>query len=102
MTTSSTYMYHITNYERVPAILIEGLRTNADGWDAGFVWLFDDLGLALEALPKFQRGRAVILEVDISGLATIPDPHPGWGTHWDDHAFAVPCAIAADRVRLLV
>ena len=84
-------MYHVTGRRNVVSIMARGLRTNAAGFDAGYVWLFDDLALAL-AMAKRSFGGSfdnVIIEVDVDGLDIIDDPHPGWGDWRDAHSFVL-------------
>lgn len=40
--------YHVTPRRNVEPILREGLRKDAAGWDAGFVWLLLDQEAAKE------------------------------------------------------
>jgi hypothetical protein len=96
--------WHVTNRRVANAILAEGLRTDADGWNSGYVWLFDDLSVALRSAADNwggDRGDNVVFAVDTTGYALAPDHHPGFGDDRDRHAFTVPHSIPADRVRLL-
>jgi hypothetical protein len=98
--TGSMTHYHITARTHVEAILAEGLRTDAEGWDTGYIWFFDCLEVARQAAVGTWGGHRdlVILAVDTTGLAVIPDPHPGWGDDRDHHAFAVASHVSPDRV----
>lgn len=98
--------YHVTGRPLAGKILAEGLRTDALGYDTGYVWLFDDLGLARDAIDAcetwggYYADDLVILVIDADGLDIIADPHPGWGDPAiDDHSFAYAGNIPADRVR---
>lgn len=93
--------YHVTNRRKLPAILAEGLRRDADGWDAGFVWVVTDLGAAIEtARGRWGGGPGenVILGVDVRGLDLQPDPHPGFADWRKRVSFAYAGSIAPERV----
>lgn len=96
--------FHVTGRPNVDAILTEGLRTDAAGFDARYVWLFDDEQVAREAADGTCWGGhtdLVVLRVDTTGIDVIPDPHPGWGDDRDTHAAAVASNIPADRVEVI-
>jgi hypothetical protein len=94
--------YHITPRCNVQRILREGLRTDAAGWDAGYVWLLTDLGAALETARERWGGFAgkdvVILGVDTRGIELLPDPHPGLPGWRKRYSVAVASHIAPQRV----
>lgn len=93
--------YHVTNRRNVPAILTEGLRKDATGWDAGYVWLLTDLGAAIAtARGRWggEPGDNAILGVDVRGLALLPDPHPGFADWRKCVSVAFPDHIPASRV----
>lgn len=98
-------MWHITNRRNLNSIMHEGLRTDAPGWDTGYVWLFDNLGIAIEMARTGawggERGNNAILAVNVEGLALQPDPHPGWGDYRDAHSFVVAGNISPDRISTL-
>jgi hypothetical protein len=67
--------------------------------------MFGDQAIALEAALVGTWGGSgdnMVLVVDIEGLDVFPDPHPGWGTYWDKHAFATSQDIPPDRIRELL
>lgn len=102
---SPATLYHVTGRPNVAAILTEGLRTDAMGWDAGYVWGFDSVELALE-LARTTRAWGghrdlVVLELDATGLEVVPDPHPGWGDDRDRHAWAIPASVPPERLELV-
>lgn len=98
-------LFHVTNWRNVEPILSEGLRVDAMGWNTGYVWGFDDLAVAermsVIGVWGAERGPHAILEVDVTGLRIVPDPHAGWGDERDDHSFAVPHSIEPERINLL-
>lgn len=109
---SAPFMYHVTARKNVPAILRDGLRRDVGphgeyncGFTASHVWMFDDPAVA-EAVAKTgswggSRGDNAILIVNMIGLDTIPDPHPGLpGPTAKLHSRAYPGDIPADRVGL--
>lgn len=96
-------MYHVTPRSCADSILTQGLRTDGAGWDARYVWFFDDLDLALTSARVTGtwggvRGPHAVIAVDVTGLPVIPDPHPGWGDDRDDHAYALAGHVPADRL----
>lgn len=96
-------LWHVTGRPNLASILEQGLRTDADGFEAGYVWGFDDQAVAQESADTGTWGASrdnVVIRVDVAGLDVIPDPHPGWGDHRDDHAWAVCGHVPADRVQL--
>lgn len=98
--------YHVTARRNAQSIMEHGLRRDWGGWDAGYVWFFDDLVLARDSKTNGNWGGSmrdnVIFELDLDGLEVVPDPHQGWGRPaLDDHAFAHPGSIPPERLRLL-
>lgn len=95
--------FHVTGARHLEAIRTQGLRTDAEGWDAGYVWFFDDFDIATAAgQPHHLWGGTrehVIIEFDLTGLDVVPDPHPGWGDERDAHAFAVAHSVEAERIQ---
>jgi hypothetical protein len=100
----TTYHYHIAAKANVDSILANGLRTDTEGWDTGYVWMFSDLTVALKDLPKWHtwRGGATIVRVNVDGLTVIPDPHAGWGDERDRYSKAVAHDIEPDRLDMAV
>lgn len=98
-------MFHVTGAPLVDKILAEGLRSDALGYDTGYVWLFDNRDVAEKAVDGcrtwggYPKDELVILEVDTTGLDVIPDPHNGWGDERDLHSFAYAGNVPPDRVR---
>lgn len=101
--------YHITTTRNRAGIDAEGLRTDGMGWDAGYVWFFDDRDVAVTSAASDAWGGIRdphdVWEIDLTGLDVLPDPHTkGWGEdhpRWS-HARAVAESIPRDRLTLLV
>lgn len=72
--------WHVTCHTALYSILENGLQSiyELEEWGDDYVWLFTDYADAVDRAPSF-RGAPVIIEVDITGLETKPDPH----THAD-------------------
>lgn len=97
-------MYHATSLDRVRSIMEQGLRTDADGWDTKWVWLFDEPEYAVTMAEAKHFTIGAVIAVDVDGLDIVPDPHPGWGSMrpgWDEHAFAHAGTIEPSRLSVV-
>ena len=103
----SIKMYHATKVYNLSSIQQHGLLTCPplvypsgkveDGWETGCVWLFDNLLMAID----FGTQDMAVLEVDVTDVEVVSDPHPGWGDDRDNHSFATMTDIPASRLRLV-
>ena len=95
--------YHVSPTRNRDAIAREGLRTDAMGWDAGFVWFFLDRAVAEQAARTGSwggvRGHHDVWEIDLSGLDVMDDPHPGFVGAWGEASRALAQHVAAARVK---
>lgn len=100
--------YHVTARRHRESIDELGLRTDADGWDARFVWFFLDEAIARAAASNERtwgggNSGNDIWAIDLDGLDLLPDPHAGWGSSrpgWDDAARALPHHVDRSRLEL--
>lgn len=95
--------YHVSPIRNRDAIAREGLRVDAMGWDAGFIWFFLDRAVAEHAASAGSwggvRGLHDLWEIDLTGLVVLDDPHPGFGGAWGAASRAVAHSIDAGLLR---